>query len=390
MNENLFKKLKQLDNADQYFFPQEFAHLKDDKKGQRLTFRPGLKTQSGIGGVRLNEYDPTGKNPQAEETTQYDAAKMVEALIALRQEEGYGGAILSSEFAQSKQPENKRWKRIKFGLINSTKATDCDDRTAAKRCHANMVKTFHRAGFIIEHPQKFDPATGMVGLKQWAEQLQLRKRRLFWPWLLLLIPLLLLPFIPGCENPRLMDMLLQSHSFILIIDRSGSMKEEIENVRVEMGRFLDTLISNSGFGRTYYGDIISYTDGADSALHGIQEIDDQVSQRMQNYLKTLQAGGDTVLRSAIELAAQKITEHGKPTTLFIITDANDESLGQMVTDIPAVKKQFNDIDIHVQSTTPRIINATSTVTTAVTDGEKTLKQFTDAFEGVFGRMGKEN
>jgi uncharacterized protein YegL len=229
----------------------------------------------------------------------------------------------------------------------------------------------------------------MEGLQQWASMLRLRKRRAWWPWLLLLLPLLLLLYIPSCDDFSLLNMNLETQSFIFIIDRSGSMEEEIAYVSREMSVFLDNLIADSGYGTTYYGDIISYTNSAESALGGIREIDPTVAQQLRNYLTNLMAGGDTELRSAIDLATLEVLTHDKPTTLFIITDAHeDRTITEMIYSIDDVKSAFGSVDIHVKSTTPRIINATEPVTSTVNPGEEELKRFTELFEGDFGGIGK--
>jgi hypothetical protein len=120
MTETLYQHLNRLGNADQYFFPQQISHFQDAKNGQKLTFRKGLKYQSDIGGVRINEWDPTGRDPSCEQACQYDFSKMVEAIISLRQVEGFEGCVLSNEYAKTKQIESKSGKRVKFGLLNSS------------------------------------------------------------------------------------------------------------------------------------------------------------------------------------------------------------------------------------------------------------------------------
>lgn len=389
MDNNLYEILKHCNNADEYFFSRHNSYIQDVKDGSKLTFRQGMKSQSTIGGVRLNEWDPTGADPNLEQICQYDLSHMVGSLIEVRKQDGYGSFVLSNEHAIAYQQQNQHGKRVKFGLQNSTNDHFADDQYAAKHCYHNIKRAIHRSGFSIVHPKTFDPATGMNGLHQWAEAVRLQRKRMWLPWLLLLLPLLLLFFLPSCENFSLLDMNLRSQSFVLIIDRSGSMNEEIEYVRLRMDIFLDELIGNSSYWQKYYGDVITYTNTADSALGGIKEIDESVSNQLQHYLSNVDAGGDTWLKSAIDLAADEIAEHQKPTTIFIITDAEgDDSIQQMINREDELRRRLSGVDIYMNSTTPRIISATGPMITPNADGETVLKKLSETFDGVFGRMGK--
>ncbi len=350
-------------------------------------FREGQVLKSGIGGVRLNEWDHTGNDPSLEERCQYDVSRMVASIQALRQHEEYKNCILSDDFTITPQVENARGKRVKFGILLPDRSAYCDDSYAAKKCHHHIVHAIHRSGFVVDEPQTFDAATGMAGLKAWAEALKLRRKRRWRPWLLL-FPLffLLYLFMPSCDADRLFSFSLRSSSFILIIDRSGSMSEVIDAVQQELDGFLDGLMSRSGFRRSFYGNIISYAGSAESALGGLERIDQNTSRRLKQYLVGLHAGGDTYLINAIEMAAREIAEHGKPTTLFIVTDAKDETIPRMLAELPRIKSLFQGIDIDVNSITPRIINSATESVAPINEEETALRDFTIAFEGTFGRI----
>jgi hypothetical protein len=125
-----------------------------------------------------------------------------------------------------------------------------------------------------------------------------------------------------------------------------------------------------------------------------KETADQVLQEINQ----LRSGGGTNLKSAMTLAEQEIKKHGKETTLCIITDGQDGSIGGMTQEMQsnpdAVKSRFgmNKGDpqmFHANTLTPRLLDVTDRKTSVVpTDSnEQGLADFSKAYFGIFGFTG---
>ena len=385
-NEEFKWLLKSSGNADQYFFPFEISSWKDVKGGIKYSIDECFRVQPHIGGVRFHEWDRTGNNPAMEMECQYDLSKAIEAIRELRKRNGYRNLIISSEFVNAKQNSNDKGKRVKLGLFIPTNKTFANDIVAARHCYLNLRRAIKKSGFSIEHPRdKFDASSGMEGLQNWSKSLKLRRRKPSWP--LLLIPLLLAPIIISqCDKSSLLGMDINTKSFIFIVDRSSSMKPTIYDAQQEVDRLVKELLKKRNFFSTYYADIVSYNDAADSALGNIEKLNDDTALRLNAYLKNLEAGGSTLLESAIERAAREVVTHNRPTTLLIVTDAEDGSIRKMANNIQDIKQKFGGVAVYVNSTTPRILKEKDSIPKG--NNETDLKRFSELLNGKFGNSGE--
>jgi hypothetical protein len=249
------------------------------------------------------------------------------------------------------------------------------------------------AAFVVLAPQEpFDPATGLVGLRNWCELLKLRRRRKIWPWLLplLLLPLLLL--LPRCE-PRqsFFGVPIETRSLLLIVDRSSSMQAHFGALRDEAKKVLSAM-RQSG---TAFANVIAYDSQTQSALGEIQELNDHNAQALDRFLDGLQSGGGTNLKSGLDLAAAEIAKHERPTTLVILTDARDGSIRAMVAEGPKLLERFQGVQVIGNALTPRLFGADARDPQnpqsphAIDSEERALSELADTLNGHFGPLHKK-
>jgi hypothetical protein len=119
---------------------------------------------------------------------QQDIVNLVRSLKQLRATPGMETLVLSGQTVISPQLGSSVNKRVKFGLCLDPQCGTRHEARAARQCHRRLIQAIHQAGFAITAPPPFKPKTGLDGLLQWAEALQLKLRRPRWPWLLLLVP----------------------------------------------------------------------------------------------------------------------------------------------------------------------------------------------------------
>jgi hypothetical protein len=109
-------------------------------------------------------------------------------------------------------------------------------------------------------------------------------------------------------------------------------------------------------------------------------------------------GNGTNLESAIRLAEEEIKKHGRETTLCIITDGQDDSIGRMTQEMQAdpdtVKARFGMAKggspmFHANTLTPRLLAVTDRNTRVVPKNstEQGLADFSKAYLGIFGFTG---
>ncbi|QTA82370.1 von Willebrand factor A-like domain-containing protein [Desulfonema limicola] len=382
---NFMKILKDSGNADQYFFPNSISSWKNLKGGKKYQIDKGYTIKSHINGIRLHEWDVSGNNPTIEKECQYDLSKTFNSIKELRKNQEYKNLIISDDFAKTKQNTNKG-KRIKLGLFIPSSNKYSNDIVAAKHCYKNIKKVIYKSGYKIDFPGEFDPSSGLDGLCEWANSVKLKRKK---PWrFLLLLPflLLLLFLIPECNDKEIFDMEINTNSFIFIIDKSSSMQSTIDEAQKEVNRVLKVLLDKQGLFSNYYVNIISYNKKSNSALGKIEELNNDTVQKLNKYLKNLKAEGDTYLESAIEKATYEVTKHNKPTTLLIVTDAEDNSIVKMVRQIDNIKEKFSNIEIYVNSTTPRILKDKDSIPKG--KNEMALKTFSEQLNGKFGNSGE--
>ncbi|MEZ5582744.1 MAG: hypothetical protein R3F37_08240 [Candidatus Competibacteraceae bacterium] len=108
--------------------------------------------------------------------------------MQLRATPGMETLVLSGQTVISPQLGSSANKRVKFGLCLDTQCGTRHEARAARLCHRRLIQAINKAGFVVIAPPSFKPKTGLDGLLQWAEALQLNARRPRWPWLVLLVP----------------------------------------------------------------------------------------------------------------------------------------------------------------------------------------------------------
>ena len=385
------RRMQQADVADELFLPLENGNWDDARfrlvRGERAAAR------TRITGVRYLAADPKQENLEPERAVQNDFHRLLTSLIKLRAEPDCSGLCLSGETFRTSPRRDVQ--RLRFGLRRAALPEDGDDqakateRGDARRCYKSIRRSIRRAGFVVEAPTtRFDPQTGLAGLRDWTDQLRLRKRQRWWPWLLLL-PLLLL--IPRCDpQATFFGAPIETRNFVLLVDRSGSMQSHFPTLQAEARRVLAQLVEHGSCA----ANVIAYDSHAESCLGGILPVDQDTAARMQTFLDALASGGGTNLQSGIEMAAQEIAEDGRPTTLIVLTDAQDGSIAGMVGNRDQVLAQFKDVEIHTYGLTPRLYapaatgsadnRGAATQTTPQGQHEQQLGDFSEMLGGRFG------
>ena len=234
----------------------------------------------------------------------------------------------------------------------------------------------------------------MQGLVKWAGGVRLEPHRTFSKkWLLALLPLLLLLLLPLTCNSRkpgqvdaaslpkddLFGLPVYSESFLILMDKSGSMQPFFEDVRKEAKRLLD---SNRKKGKCF-ADVIVYDARAASALGKIEELTDANAGKLGGYLDVMQAGGGTNLRAAIDLAVKEINDHGRQTTVLILTDGEDSSIPGIISDKDDLLKKAGKGGMVMHTTTPRLFHKGANAD-AINNYEQGLQKLSRAYQGQFG------
>jgi hypothetical protein len=365
--------------AGELFLPLEFATWKRD----RLLLKRGAGglARSRVSGVRLQEWDRTGANPSREAQCQSDVRRLVHSVRALRARPHLERLVLSRDLLRSRTANDPHVSRMKFGLRVPEHERFAADAEAAKACHRSIVRSVRKAGLVIEAPREFAPATGLDGLEQWASALRLRKRWRPSPRWLLLLPLLLLPFLVQRCAPQesFFGVPIESESFIIVVDRSSSMAPHLQAVQDELRTTLARMRASSG---PRYVDVIAFAGGAESVLGQITPLDDQVAARLSTAIDTLQTQGGTNLETAMVKAAEEVRAHGKPTTLIVLTDGQDESIPRMLERMPDVERSFGGVRVSTHTTTPRLFAGGDA--TPQDQYERELGRFSTALHGRFG------
>jgi hypothetical protein len=337
-----------------------------------------------LAGVRLQEPAP-GAAPPPERDTQADLCALARSVAELRKEPGLEGVVLSEETQVAAQPGAVPGKRVVFGLACPADGRFKAEAAAAAECHRVIRKAAKKARYPVESPQAApDPAAGFAGLLDWAAAVRLRRKRRSRAWFLLLLPLLLLPWlVPSCPSKpeTLFGIPVETDSFLILLDKSGSMGPYFAAVRDEAKKLLQERSRDKD--KLHFADLIVYDAFAESALGGLQPVTPERIAEMTTYLDNLTAGGHTNLAAAVELAGPEVARHGQKTTLLVLTDGEDKSLAQLVNDKDKVRARFGGVPVTVRATTPRLFGAKGDARPANPDEEQ-LEQFCKAFGGRFG------
>lgn len=380
--EEFRQRMERPDIASELFVPMGPSYW---HKGRLRVHRiaPG-EIRSHISGLRLQAADPTGEDPGWERQVQQDMVSLIRSLILLRLEPGMGSLNVSRDLLMSRAMEPSSGVRVKFGLEVRPDGKGADPVAAARVCHRRIVRAVHKAGYRIEHPRKFDPQRGMEGLMEWGGQVRLRRRRAWTPWLLLLPLIALLLLLPrDCSQPmRFFGVSLRGGSWIVLLDKSGSMEPHFGAVRAEARRVLQQVEQR---GARQYANIIAYDAEATSALGGLVRVEGDTSQRLDRFLEDLTIGGGTRLEAAISTAAREVVAHGRPTTLIILTDGEDETIQPMIDRMSETRAQFGEWEVVAYTLTPRLFgDAGPAAPLAGNLSEQRLEALASGFSGRFG------
>ena len=181
-----------------------------------------------------------------------------------------------------------------------------------------------------------------------------------------------------------MGFSIGTESLLVIVDKSGSMQSLFPRVQSEAKQTLSSM--RAGWFRDRYANVITFDGRAESALAGIEKVDEQTEKRLNDYLDGLQAGGDTHLGSALEMAAQQVAAHGKPTTLVILTDGEgDQSVRDTIAGMDGFLEKFQGVEIIGHTITPRLLTEGGrTAPEPLSSDEEALSELAENLNGHFG------
>jgi len=349
-------------------------------------------------GARLQVPDPRNLDASRAQYVQGDLTELVKSVAELRKNPTLASAVLSPEIIISR--DHSGVARARFGLKCPASGAFRNDSDAARECHRNIVSAIHKSGLQIDFQPPLDFGRGFEGLTGWTSGLRLKQGwrldKKWWPWL---IALLLLPFLfrsCDCDGITFGDTTIRTRSFVIVLDSSSSMQPYFTDVKNEAKRVLDGIEKSSAsrflgvFGWRHYVDLITYTNRANSVFNKLTPVDAQSTKAVTDAIASLSPGGGTDLRTAISKAAEEIKDHGKPTTLVIITDGEDGSITAMEQEMRAdkakVESQFGGTAFYANSMSPRLLNASqrSSAPGPQNDYESALAAFSEAFHGQFG------
>jgi hypothetical protein len=379
-NPRAFQELLQrLGIAPELFLPPQTAEW----RGTHFKLERNSQAPAEITGVRLFASDQEQPGGTREQEVQTDLAELVQAVSKLRTAPGWESVVLSDQYARGRQPGTDGGMRVRFGLAKD-EAGESNKERAAERCHRRIERAINRCGFRVLEPAGFDPKTGMLGLEQWGTSVRLGRhwRPPGWVWLLpllILLVLLLWPWRPDFIGPVRSD-------FIVIVDRSGSMRPSFPAVIRETKRLI-----HAEKGR--FADIIFFAAEAESAWGEMRQLTDDTIRQLDQQLDSLQVIGGTNVASGIERAVEELRKYKllnpdlKNATLLLLTDGEDDpvdTLGPLVNDLPGLKNRFGDVEVVIHATTPRLLHEPPPTPAPVGKPEENLAKLCRTFGGTFG------
>ncbi|MBK8974996.1 MAG: VWA domain-containing protein [Planctomycetes bacterium] len=376
----LVRRMRHADVADELFLPIEHSSWHGGR--QRLERQDRARARTRITGVRLLAADLERRNLEPEREVQTDFRRLLQSLIRLREAPGCAALCLSG--ATFRTSPRGTVPRLRFGLCSGAAQGLADGPRAARQAYRTVRRAIRRAGFgVVEPRERFAQETGLEGLVAWTDRLLLRRRRAIAPWLLLLL-LPLLALIPRCDAPAsFFGAPIETRSFLLLVDRSGSMEPHFSALRAEAARVLGLLAAVGGSS----GDVIAYDARAECALGGITPIDPVARQRIDAFLASLQPGGGTNLRAGLEFAARHVSAHGQPTTLIVLTDAEDSSIREMLDDSPVLRASFHGVETHTYALTPTFFAQPGALVPSAQPGSQAERDLAALAELLGGRFG---
>lgn len=373
------------------FFSSEFAEWDGENYTLGKSFDKSKINPSRFG-VRLQEPDPTKIDITRQKDCQDDLVRLIRSIKELRKDERLQSLVLSNESFTNKDPSKEYCKRVVFGLRCPSNNQYRSDTEGASECYNQITKILNKAGYELEPQSTFDSNRGFQGLEDWVGTLRLRRKKQFSKWLLLLlIPLLLLLLPMTCQRnepePKptvFMGMPVDTDSFIILVDKSGSVEPYFGKIRTEAKRFMEERALATRKRKTNsYANIISYDGNAYSALGKMSELTDFNIGKLDGYLDSLKASGDTNLKSAIDEAFKEISVHGKNTTILILTDGEDRSIPSIISNKDNLLESCPGVKILCNATTPRLFDNNEDPQ-PINSNENSLTELSKSFGGKFG------
>lgn len=373
------------------FFSSEFAEWDGENYRLGKNFDKAKITLSRFG-VRLQEPDPTKIDITRQKDCQDDLVRLIRSIKELRKDERLQSLVLSNESFTNRDSSQAYCKRVVFGLRCPSNNQYRTDSEGASECYNQIIKTINKAGYELEPQTNFDSSKGFQGLEDWVGALRLRQKKQFNKWLLLLlIPLLLLLLpmtcqrnVPESKPTVFMGMNVDTDSFIILIDKSGSVEPYFGKIRTEAKRFMEERTSATRKRKTNsYANIISYDGSAYSALGKMSELTDFNIGKLDGYVDSLKASGDTNLKSAIDEAFKEISVHGKNTTILILTDGEDRSIPSIINNKDDLLKSCPGVKVVCNTTTPRLFDNNEDPQ-PINTNENSLTELSKSFGGKFG------
>ncbi len=381
----VFGLLQKLNINRELFLPIERCRW----DGEKLTFGKNSVTsdlKKQFVGVRLQEPDPQNIDRIKEQAVQNDLVSLVKSIQEIRKKPETSGIVLSSENLIGTDPGKTT--RIRFGLASPPDGKfKLNESEAANECYTQIIKAIEKAGFKQEPTKPFEPSRGFVSLLDWASSVRFRKFGIQLPknwWYACFLPLL---FTPLCCNPfscsgpdaEIFGQAVKN-DFIIILDKSDSMKQFFDEVASQAQSLLNNKIKNRNACNM---DFIAYDGSAKSYFQEIKSIKSDDVGQLISYLHSLQSGGGTDLSKAIDLAAKEVVRHKKKTTLYVFTDGADSSIPEMVKNAGAIKKKFEGVEVVINMTTPRLASGKEISTPQIPE-EVEMEKLAKIFNGKFG------
>lgn len=373
------------------FFSSEFAEWDGENYKLGKSFDKSKINPSRFG-VRLQEPDPTKIDITRQKDCQDDLVRLIRTIKELRKDERLQNLVLSNESFTNRDPSKAYCKRVVFGLRCPSNNQYRSDSEGASECYTQITKILNKAGYELEPQSIFESNRGFQGLEDWAGTLRLRRKKQFSKWLLLLlIPLLLLLLPMNCQRNEpgskptvFMGMPVDTDSFIILVDKSGSVEPYFGKIRTEAKRFMEERALATRKRKTNsYANVISYDGNAYSALGKMSELTDFNIGKLDGYLDSLKASGDTNLKSAIDEAFKEISVHGKNTTILILTDGEDRSIPSIISNKDNLLESCPGVKIVCNATTPRLFDNNEDPQ-PINSNENSLTELSKSFGGKFG------
>lgn len=308
---------------------------------------------SSICGIRLHESATLPTGEPTPETTQCraDLAQLILAIRKLRSTPEFRNTIISN--SRITADDKRGCIRLRVGLEYGLPKHE-NETASAQKSHARLMSHIYSCGYSIVSPKALRSDASLADLAVWCETIELRRRRSIpWPMLLLAILLLLIPFcLPSCEfDSDFAGLPVRTSGVILVLDKSGSMREPMEKVRHEANRLLSERKSSWA---TTHAELIYFDEAAHETFGSLKKCDTPTILQLMDALAAIRAsGGNAGLKPAIEAAVRDAARLDCPTTIILFSDGVDNSLPVLIKDIELLRAAAGKTPITIHAIAPR-------------------------------------